>query len=354
MTVLLSLLGLRGLFREDRVMGHTALLWLGGTLLFAAVYQIGDWQSYLVPCWVMLALLASVGAAEVAAWPRGRLVMGLWIVGLVVWTTSNALALRIDDNRWDRSLLLAATEPSGVAVTYLGPGYRSRQFNRYYRFGLGMEEAGGYEIQTGVEALEERFTHLGEQRLFFRGKRVQRLFDRHRVDYSMRWLADDIESTYFVTGTRFPLSAVHVTYGDDGGFLLERDSGESIASVRGQIGALVVSPAERRIKGFSTFDFNEVVERRRRAPKHVPELVIEAFLDAVMPGDWLLVVLHDPALDLESEVMRRVFSRLDLRPDDTRREGDALVVHGVKGEPLGELDATQLTGAEGVILEIPS
>lgn len=351
-TVLLSLLGLGALWREERVLAWAALLWLGGALGFASVYQIGDWESYLIPCWVLLALLAALGATRALTRPRGRVLIALWVVSVAGWSLFNVGELRVRQNRWDRSLLLAATEAGGVAVTYIGPGYRSQELNRYYRLGLGMEESGGYEIQTAVETLEERFTHLGARRHFFRGKRVKELFDTHRVDYAMRWHADDLDTGYFVTGTRFPVGGVQLGRDESGALTVSRETGETLGSAAEGVTALVVGRAERRIKDFSRFGIDELLEMRRPRPDREPELAFAVYLEAVLPDDWLLVVLDLGGLDAGDPRVLPVLSALGAAPELAAGD-DELVLYGVKGEGLRPLAASGLLADGGIRLEIP-
>lgn len=322
--LLLAAGGLVAVFRRRHRLRWYLLFGILGPAAFVAAYHVGDWEAYLTPAWVMLAGLAVVAVAGLAdrRLLRATLVT-LWVLVLAALSLLDFRSLRIEENENDRSLLVAAAGHDAVVVAYRGPGYKSKQLNNYYRYGLHLEEERDLRFLTAHEAFTEDYTWLKNRPLYFVDRKVKRYFDAYRVDYVKRWQSEDPLSHYFVTGVTWPHDRLAVRPGDGGGLQIYASRGQLLTERPGPIEVAVVDGASRRLRGVAPFRFADAwIDDPQR-----PGLV--RFVDRIRGGDWFCMVIQGPTLRLNRATLQRIASQLGFA--ETPRPQRALVLAGRKG-----------------------
>ena len=326
--LILGLAGLVSAFRRREAMRWYLALGILGPTAFIAAYHIGDWQAYLTPAWVMLGGLAAIGAGRAI---RGRVARA---AALVVWAAVlgligvlNFRALDVEENEYDRTLLVAAAGRDAQVVAYRGPGYKSKQLNNYYRFGLHLEEERGLHFLTAKEAFEQEYAFLDDRPMYFIDKKVKRYFDRHQVDYLQRWHSEDPLSSYFVTGTRWPVDRLAVRRGDAGTLEIRTAEGHRLTEGVAPIEIAVLDGSTRRTRGVTSFTF---ADAWLEDPK---VLGLLGFLDRIAVGDWFCVVLQGSTVRVNPATIAAIEARLGLDGDGRARPSGAIVLAGRKGRP---------------------
>jgi hypothetical protein len=323
-----SIFGLVAAFRRREPLRWYLILGVLGPAAFVAAYHVGDWQAYLTPAWVMLAGLAALCVGRMFQRRVVRAIaLVLWALLLALVGTVNFRSLRVLENEYDRSLLVAAAGRDAQLVTYRGPGYKAKQLNNYYRLGLRLEEERNLAFLTAKEAFEEQFAFLEERPLYFRDKRVKRFFDRHQVDYVQRWQNEDPLSSYFVTGARWPLDEVAVV-ADNSGTLRIRSSEEHyLTDGVAPIEIAVVDGRTRRARGVAPFTFADGwTEDKKR-------LGLVGFTDKIAHGDWFFVTAQGSSVRVNPATLARLAAPLGFAPSDIPRPRGSIVLAGRKGVP---------------------
>jgi len=313
-------------FRRSEPMRWYLLLGILGPSAFIAAYHIGDWQAYLTPAWVMVAGLAAVGlgrGAKRAAWP---LLIAWAGVGALLVTLSFR-ALYVEENENDRGLLVAAAGENAQLVTYRGPGYKSKQLNNYYRFGLRLEEERGLSFLTARQAFDEEYAYLEERPLYFLDKRVKRFFDQHRVDYVQRWQNENPLSNYFVTGARWPLDRLTVERSDPGRLVVKSSDTHVLAGEPDPIKIVVIDGATRRTRGLAMFSFADAWQED---PKRLKLL---GFLDKIADGDWFCLVAQGSSVRVNPATLAEIGERLGFATGEVGQPAREAVLMGRKGAP---------------------
>lgn len=332
--LVLAVLGFGYLLRRLPVRGWFLLLAAAVTALFAALYQIGDWRLYLAPVFVAVAAAAAVGSTRALESARDRRVAQIaWLLAVVVMAWGNASALAIDPNPWDRALVLDAAPPGTRVVTYAGPSYATTQMNRYYRLGLGLEEAREIEILTGSQLFERFHGYLEDEPIVFRHPRVKQQFDRYRVDYVERFIPGDPENRYvFETGVRYPVDHL-VAVPAEGGLSVETEDGKVLAEPAAGGRVIVIGTRDRRVKG--------VVPLYAPPSAAVPEpLGGLGLLRRVRPEDWVAVLFEGVALAPENRpVVHKVADFLGIDPAELPRSAGALLL---AEPPVGSSDGARV------------
>lgn len=246
---------------------------------------------------------------------------------LALVATLNFRALRVIENEYDRSLLVAAAGSDAQLVTYRGPGYKAKQLNNYYRLGLRLEETRNLRFLTAKETFEEQFAFLEERPLYFRDKRVKRYFDRHRVDYVQRWQNDDPLSSYFVTGARWPLDEVTVAPGNDGALRIRSSAEHYLTEAAAPLEIAIVDGDTRRARGVVPFTFADGwTEEKKRLGLH-------GFAEKIARGDWFFVAAQGSSLRVNRATLTRFAGLLGFPAETIPKARQSLVLAGRKGMP---------------------
>ncbi len=329
--LLLGLAGLWVLARPDPAMAGFLALGALTPAVFAAVYQIGDWESYLAPAWAMLAAAAAVAAAvALRQRPRaGRPLLILWAAVLVGLTAVRLPAMRLAESPWQRDLLFRAAPAGSRVVAYRGPSYLATQLNRYYALGLGLAERRGLEIVTAAQTFEDQLLFLDDRPTVFRQPDIRALFDRYRVDYVKRWFGDGEDEFIYFTGTVYPVDGLRLTPAPSAdtalaGVAVSTTDGRPLVAGGSGVQLIVVSPIERRIKGVFEFSLDDPDDALQR---------LGATLLQVPDHDWLCLLVQDPALRTRRQLVGLVAGWMGLRPNERRQALTARQVVAMGGRP---------------------
>ncbi len=335
--LLLALAGLAAAFRGREPLRWHLLLGALAPGAFIAVYHIGDWQAYLTPAWVMVGGLAAVGAGRWLERPVARAAaLAAWAALLALAIAVNFRALKIEENEYDQTLLAAAAGRDAYVVAYRGPGYKAKQLNNYYRLGLHLEEDRNLHFVTAKQAFEEDYAFLEDLPLYFRGKRVKRYFDRHKVDYLQRWHNEDPLSDYFVSGTRWPVDRLSVVPTAGGGLEMRATAETSLTDESpAPIEIAVLDGTTRRTRGVALFSFAEAwpEEPPEDSPKGQKPLGLTGFLDKIAVGDWFCLIAQGPTVPAHGATLERVRRHLGFPPGAPLRPESTAVLAGRKGHP---------------------
>ncbi len=330
--LLLGVVGLISAYRRREPMRWYLALGILGPTAFIAAYHIGDWQAYLTPAWVMIGGLAAIGVGRAI---QGRIAragaLTAWAALLALIGTLNYRALYVEENENDRTLLVAAAGHDAQVVAFRGPGYKSKQLNNYYRFGLHLEEERNLHFLTAKEAFEVEYAFLEDRPMYFIDKKVKRYFDRHQVDYLQRWYNENPLSSYFVTGTRWPVDRLAVHSGDQGELQIRTGEGHALTEGVAPIEIAVLDGSTRRTRGVASFTFADAwIED----PKVLGML---GFLDKIAPDDWYCVVLQGAAVRVNQSTLATIQARLGMTTDAPLRPRGAVVLAGRKSAPGSHL-----------------
>ncbi len=344
--LLLAVVGLVAAFRRREPLRWYLVLGILGATTFIAAYHIGDWEAYLSPAWVMVAALAAIGAGRGIERPAVRAVtLALWAALLAFTATINFRALRVEENEYDRTLLAAAAGSDAHVVAYRGPGYKSKQLNNYYRLGLHLEERRNLNFLTARQAFEEDYAFLDDRPLYFRGKRVKRYFDRHRVDYLQRWHNEDPLSEYFVSGTRWPLDRVVVRPGVEGALeILVSDDSPLGDEPPAPIEVAVFDGQTRRTRGVAFFTFADAW------PEDPRVLGLPGFIDKIAAGDWFCMTVQGPDVGVNAAILHQVQDRFGFPAEQRVSPSRSGVLAGRKGQPATYV--AQADPVEPLVLEL--
>ncbi len=342
----LAIAGLIFLFRKDRTLFLFMAISAVTFVAFISIYHIGDWVAYLAPIWLMIGILAGIGLTfGLSGRYRLRsLATMIWIATMAPWIVVNATSLYVDQNRWERTWLLESAEPSQRVVTYRGPGYRPRQLNNYYRYGVLHERPP--LVLTAVEAIHN-LAFLDDDPLIFSSAHVKNLFDRHRVQYSERWNKEG--RMFYETTSPYPIAELIVRPSrgqtdQSKGIRVDMVDGTNILDAEAPIQVAIIAGDSLRLKGAVNFS-----NRKDRLGEKGARL--ETLLRQVEDEDWIVLAVNEAYMARSKKVRRLMgnWSGFPIAPPPSADDG--FLVIGKKGssEPLWQL--TDPTEAQRVVLE---
>jgi hypothetical protein len=344
--VILAIPGLMVLFRKDKTLFLFMAISAVTFVVFISIYHIGDWVAYLAPIWLMIGILAGLGLARgLAARNRlGPVATMVWITTMAALIVVNATSLYVDQNRWERTWLLESAELSQRVVTYRGPGYRPRQLNNYYRYGVLHERPP--LVLTAVEAIHN-LAFLDDDPLIFSSAHVKKLFDRHRVQYSERWNKEG--RMFYETISPYPIAELMVRPSrgrtdQSGGIRVDMVDGTNILDAEAPIQVAIIAGDSLRLKGAVNF-----AGRNDRLGEKGAKL--ETLLRRVKDDDWIILVVNEPYMATSKKVRRLLgnWAEFLIAPPPTADDG--FLVIGKKGSSEPPWQLTDPTETQMVILE---
>ncbi|MGD8329666.1 MAG: DUF2723 domain-containing protein [Acidobacteriota bacterium] len=173
------------LWRRERRFTVTLGLATLAYALFAAGYEIPDWEVYCLPAWLLVGWFLAAGLdGALRAQGRQRLVLvSIFAVTLAVAVAFNVAAMRVEpgDEQW--ALLADVAGRDAVLVTHVErDAYHAIETDNYYRLGLGLGASRGLRFTSAEQVFFDDALYLDDTPLYTADPAVLQMFTDAAVD----------------------------------------------------------------------------------------------------------------------------------------------------------------------------
>jgi len=173
------------LWRRERRFTVTLGLATIAYALFAAGYEIPDWEVYCLPAWLFVGWFLAAGI-DGALRARGRqrlALVSVFVTTLAVAVAFNAAAMRVEpgDGQW--SLLADVAGRDAVLVTHVEQdAYHAIETDNYYRLGLGLGASRDLRFTSAEQVFFDDALYLDDAPLYTADPAVLQMFTDAGLD----------------------------------------------------------------------------------------------------------------------------------------------------------------------------